>query len=166
MLCVSSWKNKQILINYNKQKFSLSRCLGWSPESCPCAVTSRVFVRGEPVTEKKRKERNHALAPIDSSRSRAGVCARSSALAPNAFDCCHDWIVNAELALLLCYFWFVFIKRSAQKFALLQLQECPRRRDRLSIDRSSIRPYGRCRSATRTCRPWVLELMEPCGKYL
>ncbi len=57
MLCVSSWKNKQILINYNKQKFSLSRCLGWSPESCPCAVTSRVFVRGEPVTEKKEKRK-------------------------------------------------------------------------------------------------------------
>lgn len=79
-----------------------------------------------------------------------------------------DSSVNAELALLFSSFFCLYqsteIRRAAE--VSTPLQECPRRRDRISIDRSSIRPYGRFRSGTRVYRPWVLELMDPYGKYL
>lgn len=157
--------------------FSFSRGLGWSPESCPHAVTSRVFVRGEPVTGKKRKKRNprkksHALPPSDSSRIRVGVCARSSALASvhltDVLWCTGTGLWTRRLCFCLVSFLFLSQHWDQESSAEVStpLQECPTRRDRLSIDRSSIRPYGRCRSGTRVYRPWALELMDPYGKYL
>lgn len=44
-------------------------------------------------------------------------------------------------------------------------QECPRRRDPLSTDRSLIKPYGRYPRGTRTSLRSVRALMDLCGKY-
>lgn len=44
-------------------------------------------------------------------------------------------------------------------------QECPRRRDQLSTDRSLIKPYGRYLRGTRTSLRSVRALMDLCGKY-
>ncbi len=113
-------KKTVILINHSKQKFSLSRGLGRSPESCPCAVTSRVFVRGEPVTgeTEERKESAEEISRFGTQRllkeQSWSLCTIFGARA-HAFDCCHDWIVNAELALLFSYFLFVSIKHWDQE---------------------------------------------------
>ena len=48
----------------------------------------------------------------------------------------------------------------------LNPQECRRRRDPLSTDRSSTKPYGRSRSGTRTCLQSAPVLTDQCGKQL
>ena len=65
-------------------------------------------------------------------------------------------------------------RREGQKFPLpcfvtarlVNPQECRRRRDPLSIDRSSTKPCGRSRRGTRTCLQSAPALTDPCGKQL
>lgn len=157
-----------MLINHNKQSSRSREAWDEAPRVAPvqwrraCSSEENLY-RGGKRNEKEIRTRNlsrcHPATPSGSELEFVQI------------SCI--WLVSSNArgarAFVCVVFVFVYIKhwdRESSTEVSTPPQECPRRRDRLSIDRSSIRPYGRCRSATRTCLPWVLELMDPCGKYL